>query len=46
MGTADELAQWIIWLASPDAGWVTGAVIPVDGGQTLPGAISQIVRDD
>jgi len=42
MGTADELAQWIVWLASPSARWVTGAVIPVDGGQTLPGALSRI----
>jgi meso-butanediol dehydrogenase/(S,S)-butanediol dehydrogenase/diacetyl reductase len=44
MGTAEELASWIVWLASPQAGWVTGAVIPVDGGQTLPGATSVIVK--
>lgn len=42
MGTADELAQWIVWLAGPPARWVTGVVIPVDGGQTLPGALSRI----
>jgi len=42
MGTADELAMWIVWLASPSARWVTGVVIPVDGGQTLPGALSRI----
>jgi NAD(P)-dependent dehydrogenase (short-subunit alcohol dehydrogenase family) len=42
MGTADELARWIVWLAGPAARWVTGAVIPVDGGQTLPGALSRI----
>jgi NAD(P)-dependent dehydrogenase (short-subunit alcohol dehydrogenase family) len=43
MGTADELAQWIVWLASDEARFVTGVVIPVDGGQTLPGALSKIV---
>jgi NAD(P)-dependent dehydrogenase (short-subunit alcohol dehydrogenase family) len=44
MGTAEELANWIIWLASNDASFVTGVVIPVDGGQTLPGALSKIVE--
>ncbi len=42
MGTAEELAAWIVWLAGPNAGWVTGVVIPVDGGQVLPGALSRI----
>jgi meso-butanediol dehydrogenase/(S,S)-butanediol dehydrogenase/diacetyl reductase len=42
MGTAEELAAWIVWLTSPEAGWVTGVVIPVDGGQVLPGALSRI----
>jgi NAD(P)-dependent dehydrogenase (short-subunit alcohol dehydrogenase family) len=42
MGSADELAAWIVWLASPEAGWVTGAVVPVDGGQALPGGLSRI----
>lgn len=45
MGTADELAAWIVWLASPEASWVTGAIIHVDGGQTLPGALSRIARE-
>lgn len=43
MGTADELGKWIVWLASDEASFVTGVVIPVDGGQTLPGALSKIV---
>ncbi len=42
MGTAEEIAAWVVWLASPDAAWVTGVVIPVDGGQSLPGALSRI----
>ena len=29
---ADEVAKVIRWVASEDAGYVTGAVIPVDGG--------------
>lgn len=42
MGNADELAAWITNLTDPDGAWVTGAVIPVDGGQTLNGAMSRI----
>ena len=30
--TPDEVAQVIRWVASDEAGYVTGAVIPVDGG--------------
>jgi 3-oxoacyl-[acyl-carrier protein] reductase len=32
MGTAAEVADAVTWLASERAGYVTGAVIPVDGG--------------
>ena len=32
MGTTAEVANAVTWLASDDAGYVTGAVIPVDGG--------------
>lgn len=32
---ADEIARWIEILVSRDAGWMTGAVIPLDGGQVL-----------
>ena len=32
---ADELARWIVLLLGPTAGFVTGTVIPVDGGQVL-----------
>ncbi len=45
MGTAEELGAWIVWLAGPAASWVTGVVIPVDGGQVLPGALSKIANE-
>lgn len=32
MARPDEVAAAVTWLASEDAGYVTGAVIPVDGG--------------
>ncbi|MDQ1531151.1 MAG: 3-oxoacyl-[acyl-carrier protein] reductase [Microbacteriaceae bacterium] len=31
-GTVDEVAQVVLWLAGDDAGYISGAVIPVDGG--------------
>lgn len=35
IATADEIARWIEILVSPDSGWMTGAIIPLDGGQVL-----------
>jgi 3-oxoacyl-[acyl-carrier protein] reductase len=32
MGSTAEIAHAVTWLASDDCGYVTGAVIPVDGG--------------
>ncbi|MFL6023027.1 MAG: 3-oxoacyl-[acyl-carrier-protein] reductase [Marmoricola sp.] len=32
MGSAEEVADAVLWLAAENAGYVTGAVIPVDGG--------------
>jgi len=34
-GSPEEIAAWIVWLASPASQWVTGQVIAVDGGLTI-----------
>jgi NAD(P)-dependent dehydrogenase (short-subunit alcohol dehydrogenase family) len=34
IGSAAEVAQVVVWLCSPASSYVTGAVIPVDGGQS------------
>jgi 3-oxoacyl-[acyl-carrier protein] reductase len=34
-GTADEVAAWIVFLASADAGYTTGQIIDVNGGQLM-----------
>lgn len=32
-GTPEEVADAVLWLCSPQASFITGAVIPIDGGQ-------------
>jgi C-7 ketoreductase len=34
----DEIARWIVLLLSPVSSFITGVVIPVDGGQVIPHA--------
>ena len=40
LGTPEDIAKVVLFLASPDAGWITGQSLVVDGGQSLarPGA--------
>ncbi|HET7377514.1 MAG TPA: glucose 1-dehydrogenase [Anaerolineae bacterium] len=33
VGTAEEVADLIFFLASPQAGWITGTSMPIDGGR-------------
>jgi enoyl-[acyl-carrier-protein] reductase (NADH) len=35
IGTPEEVALWITLLLSPLASFMTGAVIPLDGGQVI-----------
>jgi 3-oxoacyl-[acyl-carrier protein] reductase len=35
MGSADEVAQMAVYLASDDAAWITGKVFRIDGGQHI-----------
>jgi NAD(P)-dependent dehydrogenase (short-subunit alcohol dehydrogenase family) len=32
----EEIAEAVVWIASPAASYLTGAILPVDGGYTLP----------
>ena len=38
LGTADDIGQLSVFLASPLAAYITGALIVADGGQNLPGS--------
>src|SRR5262245_43418649 len=34
VGTPEEVADLIVFLASPKAGWITGGTFPIDGGRS------------
>jgi NAD(P)-dependent dehydrogenase (short-subunit alcohol dehydrogenase family) len=35
-GVAEEIARAALWLAEPESSYITGVVLPVDGGASLP----------
>ncbi len=37
IGEASEVAEMVAFLGSPAAAWITGAVVPVDGGKSVGG---------
>jgi 3-oxoacyl-[acyl-carrier protein] reductase len=39
LGTVDDIAAAVLFLASDEAAFITGQTIVVDGGQTLPEAL-------
>lgn len=34
-GSPDDVANAALWLSSPGSNWLTGLVVPVDGGRSL-----------
>ena len=47
VGTAEDVAEAIRYLAGPESSWVTGVVLPVEGGNHLRRAadLEQLARD-
>jgi NAD(P)-dependent dehydrogenase (short-subunit alcohol dehydrogenase family) len=43
-GTADEVARTVVWLCSGQSSFITGAVIPIDGGQSAGNKPPQMYR--
>ncbi|MEV0897676.1 SDR family oxidoreductase [Actinoplanes sp. NPDC049802] len=39
LGDTDDVAGTVAFLCSPEAGWITGQTIVIDGGLTLTGAV-------
>src|SRR6266576_7107496 len=44
MGTSAEVAQTVLWLCSDQSSFITGTVIPVDGGQAAGNKPPQMYR--
>jgi NAD(P)-dependent dehydrogenase (short-subunit alcohol dehydrogenase family) len=43
-GTVAEVAQAVLWLCSPQSSFITGSVIPIDGGQSAGNKPPQMYR--
>jgi NAD(P)-dependent dehydrogenase (short-subunit alcohol dehydrogenase family) len=43
-GTTDDVARAVVLLCSPDAGFITGQTLVVDGGYTAFGAAHEATR--
>jgi NAD(P)-dependent dehydrogenase (short-subunit alcohol dehydrogenase family) len=35
LGTSQEVAELVVWLCSDRASYISGATIPIDGGQVV-----------
>src|SRR5262249_60535512 len=44
LGTVEEIGHAVVFLASEEAGFITGQTLVVDGGQTLPEALQGLER--
>jgi NAD(P)-dependent dehydrogenase (short-subunit alcohol dehydrogenase family) len=44
IGTAAEVAQAVLWLCSPQSSFITGIVLPIDGGQSAGNKPPQMYR--
>ena len=42
LGTVDEIGYAVLFLASEQAGFITGQGLVVDGGQTLPESLAAV----
>jgi NAD(P)-dependent dehydrogenase (short-subunit alcohol dehydrogenase family) len=42
LGTASDIAAAVAFFASPDASWITGVALPVDGGRTCMSSLGDL----
>lgn len=46
LGAVEDVANAVLWLSSPSSGFITGAVLPVDGGQLAGRVIKSNFRKE